>query len=179
MCALSNGRSAFEQTLLGAFILWFGCVSIFWMSRISSYTIITGMKYSLYLHIPFCTHRCAYCDFNTYAGQEDMIPAYVEALCKEIEFAGRGGSRSAPTVHTIFFGGGTPSLLSPPQFDSIFKSIRSAFTLTPDCRDHHRSQPGNGLVRRSPQIPRDRDQPHQLRSPIRECLRVADARTRS
>ena len=44
--------------------------------------------YSLYFHIPFCTHRCAYCDFNTYAGQEELIPAYVEALCKEIEYVG-------------------------------------------------------------------------------------------
>lgn len=46
------------------------------------------MAYSLYFHIPFCTHRCAYCDFNTYAGQESLIPAYVEALCREIEFVG-------------------------------------------------------------------------------------------
>src|SRR6185503_6908856 len=95
--------------------------------------------YSLYLHIPFCTHRCAYCDFNTYAGQEEMIPAYVEALCKEIEFVGSRAAtlalhvhpsalpaRASVTgdagpgrwdgdkgkVHTIFFGGGTPSLLS-------------------------------------------------------------------
>lgn len=100
------------------------------------------MQYSLYLHIPFCTHRCAYCDFNTYAGQESMIPAYVDALCKEIEFAGRGGSRSALTVHTIFFGGGTPSLLSPPQFDSIFKSIRSAFTLTSEPEITIEANPG-------------------------------------
>src|SRR5215470_10898020 len=90
--------------------------------------------YSLYLHVPFCTHRCAYCDFNTYAGQEEMIPAYVEALCQEVEFVGKNfrgqGSKGEGDVHTIFFGGGTPSLLLPKQFDSIFKSIRSNFTLT-------------------------------------------------
>jgi len=44
--------------------------------------------YSLYFHVPFCVHRCAYCDFNTYAGQEEMIPAYVEALSREAEFVG-------------------------------------------------------------------------------------------
>ncbi len=43
---------------------------------------------SIYIHIPFCKHRCAYCDFNTYAGQEDSIPAYVKALINEIEFVG-------------------------------------------------------------------------------------------
>jgi oxygen-independent coproporphyrinogen-3 oxidase len=106
------------------------------------------MKHSLYIHIPFCTHRCAYCDFNTYAGQEDMIPAYVDALCKEIKFVGmrrREGQLpfpTIPTVHTIFFGGGTPSLLSPLQFDSIFKSIRSAFTLTSDCEITIEANPG-------------------------------------
>ena len=104
----------------------------------------TNMKYSLYIHIPFCTHRCAYCDFNTYAGQEDMIPAYVDALCKEIEFVGNHAEWSGSEVeaHTMFFGGGTPSLLSPPQFDSIFKSIRSAFTLTPDCEITIEANPG-------------------------------------
>ncbi len=106
----------------------------------------TSPVYSLYLHIPFCTHRCAYCDFNTYAGQEDMIPAYVEALCKEIDHVGSRAERSASgdkaQAHTIFFGGGTPSLLSPPQFDSIFKSIRAAFTLTPGCEITIEANPG-------------------------------------
>src|ERR687887_568118 len=100
------------------------------------------MPYSLYLHIPFCTHRCAYCDFNTYAGQEEMIPAYVEALCKEVEIVGGsfsqreiakhpgGEAGGEGEVHTIFFGGGTPSLLSPSQFESIFKSIHNNFNLT-------------------------------------------------
>ncbi len=85
--------------------------------------------YSLYLHIPFCTHRCAYCDFNTYAGQESLIPAYVDALCNEILFV----ANSAPerlSVHTIFFGGGTPSLLTPVQFENILQAVRASFNLT-------------------------------------------------
>lgn len=107
------------------------------------------MNHSVYLHIPFCTHRCAYCDFNTYAGQESMIPAYVDALCREIEFIGARfpspngrGVRGEGEADTIFFGGGTPSLLAPPQFDSIFKSIRSAFSLTPDCEITIEANPG-------------------------------------
>lgn len=127
------------------------------------------LTYSLYFHIPFCTHRCAYCDFNTYAGQESLIPAYVEALCKEIEFVGSqapkkcrdypgtarqgrcsersrsdsGGKVEARLpVHTIFFGGGTPSLLSPKQFELIFKSIRDNFKLTDDVEITMEANPG-------------------------------------
>ncbi|HEY5731010.1 MAG TPA: radical SAM family heme chaperone HemW [Anaerolineales bacterium] len=106
-------------------------------------------NYSLYLHIPFCTHRCAYCDFNTYANQENSIPAYVDALCKEIEFVGARflspdgiEVRGEGEAHTIFFGGGTPSLLSPLQFDSVFKSIRSTFILTSDAEISIEANPG-------------------------------------
>jgi oxygen-independent coproporphyrinogen-3 oxidase len=84
--------------------------------------------YSLYLHIPFCRHRCAYCDFNTYAGQEDSIPAYVDALCQEIAFTGRNTSEKL-ALHTVFFGGGTPSLLSPRQFETILQTITESFDL--------------------------------------------------
>jgi len=101
---------------------------------------------SIYIHIPFCTHRCAYCDFNTYAGQEEMIPAYVEALCREMEFVGTrfltGRRADHATIGTIFFGGGTPSLLTPKQFESIFKSIRSNFTLTSDAEISIEANPG-------------------------------------
>ena len=105
------------------------------------------LHYSLYFHIPFCTHRCAYCDFNTYAGQEEMIPAYVEALVREINFVGnqltRTQSPNCPTIiHTIFFGGGTPSLLSPEQFASIFEAIRSNFRLTDDAEITIEANPG-------------------------------------
>jgi oxygen-independent coproporphyrinogen-3 oxidase len=88
------------------------------------------MLYSLYIHVPFCTHRCAYCDFNTYAGQEALIPAYVDALIHEINFIRQQLTNDRLPISTIFFGGGTPSLLSPPQFDSLLHSIRSAFVLT-------------------------------------------------
>jgi oxygen-independent coproporphyrinogen III oxidase len=100
---------------------------------------------SIYLHIPFCKHRCAYCDFNTYAGQEDSIPAYVDALTKEIEFIGHQATKLPnyqPTIHTVFFGGGTPSLLSVPQFDSILQALRAAFTLTADAEISIEANPG-------------------------------------
>jgi oxygen-independent coproporphyrinogen III oxidase len=99
------------------------------------------MNYSLYFHIPFCTHRCAYCDFNTYAGQEDSIPAYVDALCTEIEFVGRRFPEGNQ-VHTIFFGGGTPSLLSPNQFEIIFLSIGKHFGLTENTEITIEANPG-------------------------------------
>jgi oxygen-independent coproporphyrinogen-3 oxidase len=99
---------------------------------------------SVYLHIPFCKHRCAYCDFNTYAGQEDSIPEYVNALIKEINFIGHQitNYQLPVTIHTIFFGGGTPSLLSAPQFDSILQALTSAFALTADAEISIEANPG-------------------------------------
>ena len=100
---------------------------------------------SLYFHIPFCTHRCAYCDFNTYAGQEAMIPDYVEALIREIEFVGNQITHSPnhqSPAHTIFFGGGTPSLLAPKQFESIFQSIRGNLAITDEAEITIEANPG-------------------------------------
>jgi len=85
--------------------------------------------YSLYLHIPFCRHRCAYCDFNTYAGQEALIQAYVDALCNEIHAVVSSAPERLP-AHTIFFGGGTPSLLAPRQFEQILRTLHDHFDLS-------------------------------------------------
>lgn len=99
---------------------------------------------SIYLHIPFCAHRCAYCDFNTYAGQESLIPAYVDALIKEINWIGLRAERSGNEVeaHTIFFGGGTPSLLSGTQIDSVMSALSSAFALSADAEVTIEANPG-------------------------------------
>jgi len=100
---------------------------------------------SIYLHIPFCKHRCAYCDFNTYAGQESLIPDYVDALIHEINTIGRqsaGLSDDRISVHTVFFGGGTPSLLSGPQLTSILNALRAAFTFRPEVETTLEANPG-------------------------------------
>ena len=102
------------------------------------------MLCSLYLHIPFCRHRCAYCDFNTYAGQEDIIPVYVDALCNEIQVVGgrNDGGFSPISIHTVFFGGGTPSLLTPAQFESILSAVRANFELRPEVEITIEANPG-------------------------------------
>lgn len=92
---------------------------------------------SLYLHIPFCRTHCTYCAFNTYIDRDALIPAYVDALCREIQWLGRG-----EPVHTVYFGGGTPSLLSSEQIDQILTAIREKFTLLPESEITLEANPG-------------------------------------
>ena len=100
-----------------------------------------GQPYSLYLHIPFCRHRCGYCDFNTYAGQDDLIPAYVQALCREIELLSASSGKTLP-VHTIFFGGGTPSLLPAAGLEKILVTLADRFNLLPGVEISLEANPG-------------------------------------
>src|SRR6266576_347619 len=81
----------------------------------------------IYIHIPFCSSRCSYCDFATGLYQRDLAERYVDALVKEIEEGGEGDRGF--TVDTIFFGGGTPSLLSPAQVDRILTSLHDSFSI--------------------------------------------------
>ena len=76
----------------------------------------------IYIHVPFCRRICPYCDFNTYAGQDSLLPAYVDAVICEIERTAEAyGATDAPT---LFFGGGTPSLLAPGQIGRIIDATR-------------------------------------------------------
>jgi oxygen-independent coproporphyrinogen-3 oxidase len=96
---------------------------------------------SLYLHIPFCLHRCGYCDFNTYEGQESLIPAYVDALEAELRFVARA-VHSGLRVGTVFFGGGTPSLLSPQQVGQIMAAVVGEFVVAADAEITLEANPG-------------------------------------
>lgn len=97
--------------------------------------------YSLYLHIPFCRHRCGYCDFNTTAGLEALIPAYVDALRREIRLAGEAAGERLP-VHTVFFGGGTPSLLPTEAVAGILDEIREHFEVLAGAEISLEANPG-------------------------------------
>jgi oxygen-independent coproporphyrinogen III oxidase len=98
-------------------------------------------EFGIYIHIPFCAHICPYCDFNTYAGQSERIPNYIQALAREIrmwapQFEGR-------TAGTIFLGGGTPSLLSPDQICEVLTWCRTSFELAPDTEITLEANPNN------------------------------------
>ncbi len=86
---------------------------------------------SIYLHIPFCTTKCTYCAFNTYVNQEALIEPFVRALIHEIQIVAR--SKPDQIVGTIFFGGGTPSLLTPQHFAEILAALRESFEVNSDA----------------------------------------------
>ena len=88
--------------------------------------------FSVYLHIPFCHHRCSYCDFNTYSGLENLIPDYIQALCSEIKFTAANFEQRVP-VHTVFFGGGTPSLLPISTLANVFEALNHEFEIINDA----------------------------------------------
>lgn len=105
------------------------------------------MNHSLYFHIPFCLQRCAYCDFNTYAGQDEYLPSYIDALCREVEYVGKTYSSKdveakKAVVHTMFFGGGTPSLVSPVQYEQVLKVVDDYFDVLPDAEISLEANPG-------------------------------------
>jgi oxygen-independent coproporphyrinogen-3 oxidase len=81
----------------------------------------------LYVHLPFCASKCAYCDFASYAGRQADVPRYVEAVVREI--AQRGAETGHPKADTIFLGGGTPSLLTEFQVTRILDALREAFSI--------------------------------------------------
>ncbi len=82
----------------------------------------------LYLHIPFCSSICNYCNFNRGLFEPGLKDRYVAALDREIRQTGR-----REPVDTIFFGGGTPSLLEPDEVGRLVESCRQVFDVTPDA----------------------------------------------
>jgi len=100
---------------------------------------------SLYLHIPFCHTRCHYCDFNTYAGMLPLREPYVKALVKEIALAGTMAQHSDGTKRrsrTIFFGGGTPSLLTVAQITRLLDACFASFAVDDDAEITMEANPG-------------------------------------
>jgi len=97
---------------------------------------------SLYVHLPWCIRKCPYCDFNSHEMRRDALPEqrYIDAVVADLEAAlpliwGR-------TIHSIFLGGGTPSLFSPAAIDRLLGDIRARLRLEPDCEITMEANPG-------------------------------------
>jgi oxygen-independent coproporphyrinogen-3 oxidase len=99
------------------------------------------MLNSLYIHIPFCNHRCGYCDFNTYAGLQRLIPDYTSAVCAEIRFLSRSAQQRIK-IHTIYFGGGTPSLVPEQDLEKILTGVHDEFDLVTGAETTIEANPG-------------------------------------
>jgi putative oxygen-independent coproporphyrinogen III oxidase len=102
---------------------------------------------SIYLHVPFCTTRCGYCDFNTYTASElGPLPGasratYVQAAIGELDQAARVLGPDAPAVSTIFVGGGTPTLLPPGDLGRLVGAVEDRFGLAPEAEVTTESNP--------------------------------------
>ena len=80
----------------------------------------------IYIHIPFCLKKCGYCDFCSFVGKSwEYLSRYADELCRRIEAAGR--TADGYTVDTVYFGGGTPSLMSVEDIKRILDAVKSAF----------------------------------------------------
>ncbi|WP_105619804.1 radical SAM family heme chaperone HemW [Vallitalea okinawensis] len=97
-------------------------------------------KVSLYLHIPFCESKCYYCDFASYPKKNAFYQDYVDALCLEIEQVGE--SLQQCIIDTIFIGGGTPSILSVNQLDTIQSWLKKSFSIAKDAEITMEANPG-------------------------------------
>lgn len=120
------------------------------------------MPYGLYIHVPFCSSRCGYCDFNTYTPQElaagsaesagaaqgNTISGYLDALEREIDYAaevwdreGAGAGENTRGVDTVFFGGGTPSMLGHEGLNRALNAVKRTVGLSPDAEVTTESNP--------------------------------------
>ncbi|CAN5836428.1 radical SAM family heme chaperone HemW [soil metagenome] len=101
----------------------------------------------LYLHIPFCSAICNYCNFNRGLFESGLKDRYVSALEREIRGAGRGEA-----VDTIFFGGGTPSLLDPAEIGELIRACRDSFDVAPDAEVTLETNPETSSAERMEQF---------------------------
>jgi len=99
------------------------------------------MSLGLYIHIPFCLSKCPYCDFNSIVIDSDLAAEYVKSLAKEIQIFSQGQT-GIMAVETIYFGGGTPSILKTSQLSEILETIFNSFEVKPDAEISLEANPG-------------------------------------
>jgi oxygen-independent coproporphyrinogen III oxidase len=109
--------------------------------RTNASDTLTLMTLGLYVHVPFCETKCPYCDFNTYAAIESLMPGYVDAVVNEIGQWGAWLERH--TLTSLFFGGGTPSYLPTRDITKLMRAIHAAYDLHADAEATLEANPGD------------------------------------
>ena len=106
--------------------------------------MLKPVEVGLYVHIPFCVRKCLYCDFNSYAGMESLMGAYVESLVSEAALAAATAASSGEryVARTLFLGGGTPSLLTAAQLASVLDACAGHFDWRPTLETTVEANPG-------------------------------------
>lgn len=103
----------------------------------SAVASLPATTFSVYVHVPFCRVRCGYCDFNTYTltelGPGASTTSYADTALTELDLAHRVLGSGAPAVSTVFFGGGTPTMLPAADLVRILDGIRQRFGLREDA----------------------------------------------
>jgi len=93
---------------------------------------------SVYVHVPFCKHRCGYCDFTLVAGRDDLIGAYLDSLAIELQRV-----EKRVEIDTLFFGGGTPTHLPPAELARLFQLLRDSYILASGFEFSVEANPAN------------------------------------
>ena len=96
----------------------------------------------LYIHIPVCARKCAYCDFLSFANRLDSAEEYKRALFRDVTAHGGIAIGEKPTVETIYIGGGTPSLLREGFYEELMAKVRDAFNVLPGAEISVECNPG-------------------------------------
>jgi oxygen-independent coproporphyrinogen-3 oxidase len=94
---------------------------------------MTISSFGLYVHVPFCSRKCPYCDFNTYAVSSVPEEEYVAALLRELRYSSESTHFKGKRIHSIFWGGGTPSLFSERGIAQIVEKADELFGIVPDA----------------------------------------------
>ncbi|WKZ57767.1 MAG: radical SAM family heme chaperone HemW [Bdellovibrionota bacterium] len=105
-------------------------------------TAVRDESFALYLHIPFCYHKCPYCDFNTYAVTTIPEREYTSALLAELDYRASLPEWSGRAVSSMYFGGGTPSLLQPQTILKIIAAVSSRFPIEDSIEISLEANPG-------------------------------------
>lgn len=95
---------------------------------------------ALYIHIPFCTNKCHYCDFTSYVLKGQPVDDYLDALEREMELT--VAQLPPEKIDTVFVGGGTPTVLTPPQMERFLASVKKHFPLAEDAEFTMEANPG-------------------------------------